>query len=151
MKIKPLIIALSGIVLAGTICTSAFFSYAQADSESTVQAEEISTSDYEEILTPYQKVFDEFNSTHDTTYGFMTEEQLARHNMNREEYLKEMVNIYGSMTTEEFENFLETTYNNSKECYAENLPYYKTEENVEEVVVESSNINGNGTFYFLGD
>lgn len=147
MKIKPLIIALSGIALAGTVCTSAFFSYAQT--ESTVQAEEISTSDYEEILAPYQKVFDEFNSTHDTTYGFMTEEQLASHNMNREEYLKEMVNIYGSMTTEEFENFLETAYNNDKGYYAENLPYYETEENVEEVVVESGTMDENGNFYLL--
>lgn len=133
MKIKPLIIALGSLALVGIFCTSAFLSYAQTDENTSIVKADV--SDYEEILVPYQNVFDEFNSNHNTTYGFMTEEQLSAHNINREEYLKKMVDKYSNMTLEEFEYFLEKAYMNDKGISAENLPYYHEETDEEAVIV----------------
>ncbi len=142
MKIKPFIIALGSIALVGISCTSAFFSFAQTDDENTGSVTEASVSDYEEALAPYRKVLDDFNSTHGTTYSFMTDEQLARHNMNREEYLKETADIYSGMTLEEFENILETAYRNDMGLSAEPLPYYHEEENEGERVTVSVPVEG---------
>lgn len=117
------------IALAGTIGTTSFISYAKNDNIPVTETTD-DTPDYEEILSPYQDVFNEFNNTHGTKYGFMTDEQLNSHNMNREEYLKEMVDTYSGMTYEEFYNVLEEAYINDvsadkQKPHAENLPYYK--------------------------
>lgn len=135
-KIKIKVI-LSSIVLTGTVCVISFISYYKNN-----------TLDYKEILAPYQNVFDEFNKTHGTSYGFMTEEQLSRHNMNHDEYLKQMVDEYSNMTLDEFKNFLEETYN--KDISAENLPYYK-ETNVDEELIIVSGIpsSNKNTFNYL--
>lgn len=47
------------------------------------------------------------------------------------------------------ENFSEMAYINKDNVFAENLPYYETEETDEKVVVESVTINKNGNFYLL--
>lgn len=127
MKIKSLVITLGSVALVGISCASAFLSYAETDE--SVSITEVSTANYEEMLAPYREILDDFNSTHGTTYGFMTDEQLVCYNINREEYFEEMVEIYCNMTAEEFYNVFEVAYNNDKGegISAENLPYYEEE------------------------
>lgn len=142
------------IALAGTVCTGSFISYAQNDDIPITETTD-NTPDYEEILAPYQDVFNEFNNTHGTKYGFMTDEQLTSHNMSREEYLKKMVDTYSGMTSEEFYKVLEEAYINNvsaykQESHAENLPYYK-----QEITNNSLRVHRipdkNGDFTFLNE
>lgn len=142
------------IALAGTIGTMSFISYAQNDDIPVTETTN-DTPDYEEILSPYQDVFNEFNNTHGTKYGFMTDEQLTSHNMNREEYLKKMVDTYSGMTSEEFYNFLEEAYINDisagqQDAHAENLPYYQQETTGKSLMIHRVP-DKNGGFTFLNE
>lgn len=117
--------------LVGVICTSSFLSYAKNDdtaitetvTENSDNEAVTENPDYGEILAPYENIFDEFNNSHGTNYGFMTDEQLERAGKSREEYEKEMVEEYGSMTPEEFEAFLDEAYSKDQEFLAEMEAY----------------------------
>ncbi|MCM1313834.1 MAG: hypothetical protein NC205_02550 [Prevotella sp.] len=154
-------IMLGCVVLAGVICTSSFLSYAQND-DTAVTGTAAENPDYEEMLAPYENVFNEFNNSHGTNYGFMTDEQLERFGKSREEYQKEMVEEYASMTPEEFEQFLDETYSEDQkflsemEAYSkeqklspENLPYYQKEESEieKETICVSIKDNSYGVHY----
>ncbi len=66
--------------------------------------------DYDALLEPYRTAFDEFNKSHGTTYGFMSDEQLEQHNMDKQQYLKEMADVYSKMNIKEFYDNLEKAY-----------------------------------------
>lgn len=133
---KRFISAILSIVLSVTLCMPLVSGYADCDSE--------------DLLLPYRNVFDEFNATHGTTYGFMTDEQLSAHNMNRDEYYQEMENVYTAMTVDEFIEMLENAYiedmkfmqeqqgiavSQTGNISADTLPYYIKEENTVNITV----------------
>lgn len=68
------------------------------------------TLDYDTLLEPYRTAFDEFNKSHGTTYGFMSDEQLELHKMDKQQYLKETAEFYSKMSIEEFYDYLENAY-----------------------------------------
>ncbi len=141
---RKIITAFSCMALIGVLSASAFAVYAKNDkgTENNILNE---NNDYEKILSPYQNVFNEFNSAHGTTYGFMTDEQLSLHNMDKEEYLKNVVDEYGSMTTEEFKEVLEKAYADENKASAENLPYYQEDtQSGKRVISHCANPDPNG-------
>ena len=148
------------VAVTGIVCTSSL-SYAQGDDVSVFEtpAENLN---YEEMLAPYENIFNEFNNSHGTNYGFMTDEQLERFGKSCEEYQKEMVEEYASMTPEEFEQFLDETYledqkflsemeaySNEQKLSPENLPYYQKEESEieKETICVSIKDNSYGVHY----
>lgn len=66
--------------------------------------------DYDALLEPYRTAFDEFNKSHGTTYGFMSDEQLELHKMDKQQYLKEIAEFYSKMSIAEFYDYLENAY-----------------------------------------
>lgn len=146
---KKLLIPLSCIALAGITSVSALAVYSRNNDKSAIKAsnEDI---DYEAVLSPYQDLLDEFNSSHGTTYGFMTDEQLALHHMDKDEYLKNAANEYSGMTEKEFIGILEKAYANDHKISADNLPYYQEEpqSGTVEIQVQNPDPNG-GNFVFL--
>ncbi|MDE6424827.1 MAG: hypothetical protein K2K89_01625 [Ruminococcus sp.] len=148
-------IMLGCVALAGVICTSSFLSYAQND-DTAVTGTAAENPDYEEMLAPYENVFNEFNNSHGTNYGFMTNEQLERFGKSREEYQKEMVEEYASMTPEEFENYLEEAYIKDiqftqEQFSVDNLPYYQKEEETEPETISVSCFDSNGNIHYVKD
>lgn len=153
MNAKSKIALICCVAVTGIICASSFLSYAQ-DDDTSVSETTAENPDYEEMLAPYENMFDEFNKSHGTTYGFATEEQMERIGKSREEYQKEMVEKYAGMTPEEFEQYLDEMYARDqqflsemesysedqrfsieKQAYSEeqglspqNLPYYQKDE-----------------------
>lgn len=109
---KSFLVLLVSASLVGVLSASMIVIHANSDDKIVSENEAV---DYEAILSPYQKVFDDFNSSHGTTYGFMTDEQLSLHNMDKEEYLKNVVDEYSDMTAEEFMAVLEEAYSHEKE------------------------------------
>lgn len=151
-------VILGCVILAGVICTSSFLSYAQNDN-AVVIGIETENPDYEEMLAPYENVFNEFNNSHGTNYGFMTDDQLERLGKSREEYQREMVEEYASMTPEEFEQFLDEAYSEdqkfleateefSQKLSPENMPYYQKEESeIEKETMRFMKDNSYGIHY----
>ena len=66
--------------------------------------------DYDALLEPYRTAFDEFNKSHGTTYGFMSDEKLELHKMDKQQYLKEIAEFYSKMSIAEFYDYLENAY-----------------------------------------
>ena len=127
MAIRKWAILIVTFSLVGLLSTSANIAYANSNNTSVSDSQNASI-DYETLLLPYQKALDDFNSLHETSYGFMTDEQLTRHDMDRQEYLKTMVDTYTSMTIDEFNELLELAYKNdinNHSSSAETLPYYQ--------------------------
>lgn len=146
---KKLLIPLSCIALAGITSASVLAVYSRSSDKSAIKAsnEDI---DYEAVLLPYQDLLDEFNSSHGTTYGFMTDEQLAQHHMDKEEYLKNAANEYSGMTAKEFMGILEEAYADENKISADVLPYYQEEPQSGTVKIHVQNPNPNGgNFVFL--
>ena len=159
--LNKLIIALSSLAV-GFVCISCIDIHDKA-----VSSDVNEKLDYVSLLLPYENALNDFNNTHGTSYRFltnMTDEELNIRNINRDEYLEEMVNTYADMTMEEFESVLEQAYKNDisetlpysqKEteeelvCYnndtlsAENLPYYQKETTEEELVTVFVDSNNN--------
>lgn len=122
---------------------------------------------FEEMFAPYQKVLDDFNFSHGTTYGVLTDEQLAHQNKSRQKYYEDMMRIYSNTTPEELKNNLENAYesdpmlSNSDNIsivvnqqssdlalLPKHLPYYEHSEESEKLIVESFNMNeSNGTMF----
>ncbi|MBO5164474.1 MAG: hypothetical protein J6B75_08590 [Ruminococcus sp.] len=149
--------ALLGVAsLVGVLSTSIFVSYADGDDKSVPETKNESV-DYEAILSPYRNVFDDFNKSHGTTYGFMTDEQLTLHNIDKEEYLQDVVNEYSNMTAEEFWAVLEEAYSNDVgsqsdegKISADIMPYYPNEtQSGTKVTVHSQKPDPNGNNIFL--
>lgn len=146
---KKIIITLSCMVLTGIISASAFVVHAR-DSKKAANKDLNEIVSYEEILHPYQNIFNEFNSAHGTTYGFMTDEQLELHHMDKEEYLKNVVDEYGNMTTEEFRQILEEAYANENRSSAGNLPYFQDDSlKGKKMVYRCSDPTSNGDNIFV--
>lgn len=146
---RKFIITLSCMIFTGILSTSAFAVHARNNKKAENKSLNENVS-YEKILSPYQNVFNEFNSSHGTTYGFMTDEQLSLHHMDKEEYFKNVVDEYGDMTTEEFRGILEKAYADENKISADNLPYYQEEPQPgKKVTIHCSDPDTNGNNFVL--
>ncbi len=111
-KIKSLSIALGTAVVVGAIGIS--FVFAKSKDESVTEQSDTKIN-YENEISVYENLLAEFNTTHGTTYEFpLSDDSLESLGKTREEAVKEIYNEYGSMTQEEFMEYLEKAYENDK-------------------------------------
>lgn|SRR5574344_2176774 len=115
----------------------------EQNSNDNIIQNELNTNDYESLLEPYQKQFIEFNNLHGTSYGFMTDEQLRLHNMDKQEYLKNISSVYTNMSLDEFNDYLEKIYDNALALNNGNvtpeiLPYFEPDLSNDIIEIEVS-------------
>lgn len=146
MMAKKMTIFITTFSVVVILSISAIIAHANNNNSNAYESE-IQSSNYEKILEPYRNAFEIFNSTHGTTYGFLTDEQLSNYNIDKMTYLQNVVEEYSTMTIDEFMSTLEAAYYNDNS--AQNLPYYQAESQSNQTYAyscPSPSKNGNNVF-----
>ncbi|MDE6832743.1 MAG: hypothetical protein K2J39_00630 [Ruminococcus sp.] len=135
---KRFFTAILSVALSAVVCMPLASGYAECENE--------------DKLLPYRDMLQDFNTTHGTTYGFATDEQLERTGSD----YKTAEDFYTALTMEEFSEYLENIYVADMEFMesqkdfaipqsdgisADTMPYYIKEEPIGEQV-EFSVSNG---------
>ena len=89
---KRFFTAILSIAMSAVVCMPLASGYAECENE--------------DKLLPYRDMLQEFNTTHSTTYGFTTDEQLERTGSD----YQEIEDFYTAMTLDEFSEYLENIY-----------------------------------------